>query len=378
MITIVASHTSHYLEDLIHSMVVADGPESKINAIYLDDFTMRPFSDSSFGAILDLDLRADRYNRFFARKNSGITEIKQFNPFVSYSFLRQSLKSEFPLLITGWNNINLWMLLGLATVLKKRFYIRNEATVESERASFHLVKAVKRLFLRYVISRSDKVFFIGQRNKRFYKSLSISDDKLEPFFYGVKNSRFSCRREITASSVINLCFVGKLISRKDPLLLLRAVIHLPPKIRDRIRLTFIGDGNLRVLLAVLAKRSGLCEQVQFSGLVNPSELPAFLADQDVLILPSVQDTWGLVVNEAMAAGNFIIVSDGCGCSEDLVDENTGAVFRTGDIVSLIDAIVRVSKLVESNIDRQAVLRKVTQYDVLITGRCVVEQMRESS
>ena len=79
------------------------------------------------------------------------------------------------------------------------------------------------------------------------------------------------------------------------------------------------------------------------GFLNQSELPAAYASADVLVLPSDgQETWGLVVNEAMACGIPAIVSDVVGCGPDLIDPGqTGATFPFGDVAALASAIESV-------------------------------------
>ena len=58
-------------------------------------------------------------------------------------------------------------------------------------------------------------------------------------------------------------------------------------------------------------------------------MPAVYAMADIVVLPSggPGETWGLAINEAMAAGKAVLVSDACGCAEDLVSEQNGWVFR---------------------------------------------------
>jgi glycosyltransferase involved in cell wall biosynthesis len=76
------------------------------------------------------------------------------------------------------------------------------------------------------------------------------------------------------------------------------------------------------------------------GFRNQSELPAIYAAADVLVLPSDrQETWGLVINEAMAAGLPVIASDAVGCVPDLITPGvTGDRFPTGDVDALAAAL----------------------------------------
>lgn len=78
----------------------------------------------------------------------------------------------------------------------------------------------------------------------------------------------------------------------------------------------------------------------FHGFANQSELPAIYAAADVIVLPSdARETWGLVINEAMACGVPAVVSDTVGCGPDLVERGlTGAVFPLGDLAALARGI----------------------------------------
>ena len=69
-------------------------------------------------------------------------------------------------------------------------------------------------------------------------------------------------------------------------------------------------------------------RIKFCGFVNQKEMPSLYASCDVFVLPSISETWGLSVNEAMASGKAVIVSDRCGCATDLVDHGiNGYIFR---------------------------------------------------
>lgn len=70
--------------------------------------------------------------------------------------------------------------------------------------------------------------------------------------------------------------------------------------------------------------------ITFLGQINNRELYKFYRDADVFILPSKSETWGLVVEEALNNGTPVIVSDKVGCAIDLVTEDTGLIFRSGD------------------------------------------------
>jgi glycosyltransferase involved in cell wall biosynthesis len=71
-------------------------------------------------------------------------------------------------------------------------------------------------------------------------------------------------------------------------------------------------------------------------------MPRFYDLCDAFVLPSVHEPWGLAVNEAMASGRAVVVSDEVGCQPDLVrDAETGLVFRARDAQSLADCLRRL-------------------------------------
>ena len=92
---------------------------------------------------------------------------------------------------------------------------------------------------------------------------------------------------------------------------------------------FVGDGELRPALEAHAARLGW-NSIRFLGFKNQTALPGYYDLCDVFVLPSVQEPWGLAINEVMNAGRAVIVSDEMGCGPDLVraGEN-GEVFKAG-------------------------------------------------
>lgn len=133
-----------------------------------------------------------------------------------------------------------------------------------------------------------------------------------------------------------VAFCGYLIERKRPELLIHAVSALPAA--DRPVVLMIGRGPLEDSLRQEARRLGV--EIVFCGFREGAELARYYLASDFLVLPSDDDPWGLVVNEAMAAGLPVISSDACGATEDMViDGVTGFAFRAGDARDLRRAIM---------------------------------------
>ncbi len=116
------------------------------------------------------------------------------------------------------------------------------------------------------------------------------------------------------------------------------------------RLVILGDGVERSMLEDLVKAQGI-PGVTFAGFHQIDDLPVYYGLASVFIHPAFQDTWALVVNEAMAAGLPVIVSNRAGCSVDLVEEGiNGFTFPPDNLGRLSDLMVLMSS---DQVDRKA-------------------------
>lgn len=112
---------------------------------------------------------------------------------------------------------------------------------------------------------------------------------------------------------------------KSPIKNLNGLIHAYYQYRklagqDAWSLVILGDGEIRSELEKIVKDLGIESAVLMPGFKQYSELPLYYGLADAFILPSMKETWGLVVNEAMAAGLPILVSENCGCAADLLED----------------------------------------------------------
>jgi glycosyltransferase involved in cell wall biosynthesis len=131
-------------------------------------------------------------------------------------------------------------------------------------------------------------------------------------------------------------FVGKLETQKRPIDAVRAVASLGPN----AVLAIAGSGHLDHEIRGEARRLGV--RISALGFVNQKRLASVYAAADCLVMPSAHESWGLVVNEAMATGLPVAVTDRVGCAPDLVIAGeTGEVSRVGDPAGLAQAMGRV-------------------------------------
>src|SRR6202012_1664099 len=138
---------------------------------------------------------------------------------------------------------------------------------------------------------------------------------------------------------ILILFAGKFESKKDPLLLLNAFFNID---KPNVHLLFVGNGVLEDQLKEKAKGNA---NVHFMDFQNQTYMPVVYQAADLFCLPSKgpAETWGLVVNEAMACKKVILVSDEVGCAIDLVKPGyNGTIFKAGDIAALTDVLTHLT------------------------------------
>lgn len=248
-------------------------------------------------------------------------------------------------LVNGWVAKTCLQALWACRRLGLPCLVRGEANLLRPRAAWK--HALHRLLLR----QYEAYLAIGSANRDFYRFHHCPENRIFFAPYAVDNDYFaaqaalrSTRRNelrdafgIPAESVVFL-FAGKLAAKKHPEDLLEAVSRLPSDLRARAHVLIAGEGPGRGECERLARERNL--PATFAGFLNQSRLPDAYAAADVLVLPSdAGETWGLVVNEAMASGRPVVVSRAAGCCADLVVEGeTGHSFALRDIQGLANIL----------------------------------------
>jgi glycosyltransferase involved in cell wall biosynthesis len=124
-------------------------------------------------------------------------------------------------------------------------------------------------------------------------------------------------------------------------------------------LVLSGDGQLRPQIEQQIAELGLKEVVQLPGFLQQDELLPYFAHANCFIHASIQEQWGLVVNEAMAAGLPVLVSNHCGCFEDLIIEGVnGFGFDPENSQQLTDLMIKVSS---GNVDLEKMAQAALEH-----------------
>lgn len=215
-------------------------------------------------------------------------------------------------------------------VEKPNTYYRGHANGKPlwlHRLAFMLRDAQYSKYIQYV-------FAMGEDAVQYYKRL-CTDWKVFPFAYCTETPEDE--NSNNSSTTLSCLFIGNLTCRKSVSTILTSYTLLSPTILAKVRLRIIGNGPEMEILTKKVKNSGLTNVV-FKGAIANDKIGYELAHSDVLILPSIYDGWGAVVNEALSSGCYAIVSDKCGAKELLHDKRCGMVFHRGNPKNLAFAI----------------------------------------
>ena len=372
MLAILTTHPIQYQVPLWQTL--ARDTSVPFEVWYLTDHGVEPSYDVQFGKSFAWDLDTlDGYASRFLRVNAG-ADVTRFNGVRLQEPLAKLFREKRvrALWIQGWQVRAYWQAVREAHAGGIPVWLRGES---NDLAPVSVWKRpIKKSVLSKLFARVDEFLYIGQANRRLYESFGVPATRLHPAPYCVDNDRFARqaaslrpqRAEIRRAWNIPehswcVLFAGKFIPKKHPFDLIAAARD--PRFQNGgrpVHLLFAGSGVLgdqirqachvefdaeagNSIPARAANGNGLLPRASFTGFLNQTEISKAFVAADCLVLPSdYGETWGLIVNEAMASGLPCIASDACGCSEDLVAPLDDAFrFRLSDPAALANALAEV-------------------------------------
>jgi glycosyltransferase involved in cell wall biosynthesis len=251
-------------------------------------------------------------------------------------------------ILTGWHSKMLIQAWWASLRLRIPRILRCEANALRHRPRWK--RSLHALWLRGF----NEFLAIGHANRDFYGQAGVSIDRIHDCPYFVDNERFGADADVWRERRAALrdewaippdatCFLfcGKLIPKKRPLDLLHA-LRRALAAGASTHLLIVGDGELLSQVKTMAHAERL--PVTFAGFLNQTEISRAYVAADCFVLGSdAGETWGLVVNEAMACGLPAIISDEVGCGPDLVTDGvTGAIYATGDVDALAKQMIAMA------------------------------------
>ncbi|WP_218648137.1 glycosyltransferase family 4 protein [Winogradskyella forsetii] len=229
-------------------------------------------------------------------------------------------------------------------------WFRGDSTLLDENSGFKT--RLRRLVLKVVYRYVDKAFYVGEANKAYFFKHGLSEAQLVYAPHAVNNAHFldETHKNYNARAAawkaelgipndqITVVFAGKFEAKKQPDVLIEAIIKANQKRKQALRLLMIGNGPME---QQLKKQATGHSYITFLPFQNQSKMPLIYRMSSIFCLPSrgPGETWGLAINEAMASSRPVILSDKVGCARDIVDNGkNGFIFTHTDVNGLVNIL----------------------------------------
>jgi glycosyltransferase involved in cell wall biosynthesis len=243
---------------------------------------------------------------------------------------RQALEDFAPdvVLLGGWNQPAFWSGLRWARRHERPVVLWVESTLHDERSGSLVLERLK----RRAVAAAAGFLVPGRAARAYVESLGVSEERIVIAPNAVDLSIFSVEPDRRGREGCTFLYVGRLAPEKGLDMLLRAFERVPGE------LLIAGSGPQQDDLQRLVDG-----RVELLGQVPREELPALYADADCFVLPSRSEPWGMVLNEAAAAGLPLVATEAVGAGYDLIDEGVnGYRVPVDDEEALVNALRRVA------------------------------------
>ena len=346
-LAIISTHPIQYNAPLFEMLEARGKIEIKVFYTWGEEVLQKKY-DPGFNKTIEWDIPLlEGYECMFVKnvaKNKGSHHFKGIdNPTLIQEIVQWKADA---LMVYGWCfKSHLKLLRYFHNRIPVMF--RGDSTLLNEPSA--LKKIARKFFLKWVYSKVNFALYVGSRNKEYYQAWGLKPEELVFAPHAIDNNRFMFpdalfneqaflkRKELgIATGALVFLFAGKLDDNKNVQLLLDAFIDLN---NAAIHLLIAGNGVAEKTLQSTAAGK---TNVHFLPFQNQQFMPVLYRVGTVLVLPSLTETWGLAVNEAMACSRPVLMSDSCGAATDLVKEGkNGYTFSSGSKASLIQKMQQI-------------------------------------
>lgn len=198
---------------------------------------------------------------------------------------------------------------------------------------------------------------LNKRAQRLDRRIAVSESAMRfaaryfPGEYQIIPNGIDCSRFKPSNEPIdrykdgsfNILYVGRMDKRKGVSFLLRAIPSIQKSLKKKVRLILVGEGKLRKMFCKRPLRMNGAEVI-FVGRVPPEELPRYYRTADIFCSPAIgQESFGIVLLEAMASGTPVVASDISGYRNVITAEKDGLLVPPKDSQALAEAIIRLAR-----------------------------------
>ena len=250
---------------------------------------------------------------------------------LSFSFFRKLSNPKVPLVSTYHGS---WLEYDHMVRKHKGYGIRDLPVW----LLFHPVQEASKL---PTLHEADRVMAVSEYMKETLMGLKVLEEKIRVCYNGVDIERFNPNGEIVAELKTRptVLFVGFLVPRKGIDLLLRSFSRVLKRIKAN--LVIAGTGRRKIFYENMARRLGVSDYVTFLGYVSDEKLPLMYRTCDVYVLPSLMESFGITLLEAMASGKPVVANNTGATTEIVQHRKTGILVNIGNEEQLASGIVEL-------------------------------------
>ena len=257
------------------------------------------------------------------------------------------------LAIAGWTNPESLAALKWARIHRIPVVVTSETQADDGHRS-----PIREFVKRRLVGLCDAALVGGDVHRSYLTSLGMPAERIHLGYNAVGNAHFEKMAELARQNEKKLKRHHKLpehyllasarfIAKKNLFGLIEAYALAKSKANDIPDLIILGGGELRGEIEDKIETEGLSNHVHLPGYRGYDDLPVYYGLSDGFLHVSLKEQWGLVVNEAMASGVPVIVSNACGVARTVVkDGESGWIVEPTDIDAISGAILKLHSMSE--------------------------------
>jgi glycosyltransferase involved in cell wall biosynthesis len=364
-LAILASHPVQYYAPLFRELA----QRLDLKVFYAHDASAQDQARAGFGVgfTWDVDLLSG-YDHVFLNNVAHDPDLGRFAGVDTPEIGRRLSEGRYDaLLLMGWYLKSFIQGLIAAKRLGIPVMVRGDSHLDTPRSVIKV--AAKRALYPVFLRQFDAALVVGKRNRSYWEHYGYPQNRIFDAPHCVDNAFFVNRATPEAGVLLRselgipadakvVMMAGKLIPLKRPLDLIEAVAR-----------TRQGGVNAHVLIAgsgpleeAVKARCAKCDvPLALLGFCNQTQMPSAYAAADVLVMCSESETWGLVVNEALASGTPALVSDSVGCAPDLLEAlGSGTVFK---LANIDDLAKKLKNLLDAQLPSHAIVSAANTFDI---------------
>jgi glycosyltransferase involved in cell wall biosynthesis len=231
--------------------------------------------------------------------------------------------------VGGWNQPAFWQALAYTKARRIPLLVWVESTARDARSQAFALEIAKQGMIR----GASGFFVPGRAASEYLRGLGVAEERIAIAPNAVDDAVFGAAAGHRDGGECSFLYVGRLDPEKGLDVLLRAF--------DRVRgeLVVVGGGSEEAAL-----RAQASQRVRFVGQLDRDEVVRYYTAADVFVLPSRSEPWGMVLNEAAAAGLPLVATEGVGAAYDLIENGVNG-FRVpvDDEHALAAALARLAE-----------------------------------